>query len=90
MTTVLIFWPSTVARTLVSKFPRRNLGRVDLLKQNIAFVPLGLKIDTHDLHAVEQKTQFFIEDEKRCLLAACEGRLDERHDDKRFARTSRS
>ena len=74
----------------VGELAGRKFGRVDLLEDDIAFVTLGLEIDSHDFHAIEQQSKFLVEDEERSFFAPCDRGHDERHDDERFACAGRS
>ena len=62
----------------VGEFAGRQLGGIDLLDEEIAAALHGFEVDAKAFHAVEQQTQFFVENKKRRLLAPRDRGGDER------------
>ncbi len=73
----------------MGKFAGRQLGGIDLLDKEIAAALHGFEIDAKTFHAVKQKAQFFIENEKGRLLAPRDRGNDESNGEERFASARR-
>ncbi len=69
----------------VSEFAGREFGRIDLFDQEVAALPRFLEIDVQSFHSIEQKVQFFVEDENGRSFAARYRRHDKGDGDERFA-----
>ena len=69
----------------VGEFTGREFGRIDLLDQEVAALPRTLEIDIQSFHSIEQKVQFFVENENGCPFAARDRRHGKGDGDERFA-----